>query len=818
MLGTMRMNTTGNDSANNETPTIRDDARTTREIPMGERKTESMQDPLARVVGTMDLRPRDYALQHTIGSGGMARVVRATDRNMDRSVAMKILLDPHRASSSKLHRFIREARILGQLEHPNIVPIHELGIDDEGRLYYTMKLVKGVNLREILEKIGRGDAEMIGRYPLPALLTVYAKLCDAVAYAHSKGIIHRDLKPENVMVGDYGEVLLMDWGLAKPMPSSGMEAGDADVFDETGTVATASGSPALTMQGTVMGTPHFMAPEQAEGRIDQIDERTDIFALGGILYNILTLQPPFTGDTTEEVVSKAKAGHITPPTEWNLPVNQAASDQDNGIGRRRSMPHCPEGAIPDALAAVAMKALAREPAGRYASVPLLAEDIAAYMGGFATSVEERSPVRLLWLLIKRRKTEFFLGAGAFLALVVVGVFSMTQIIASEKRANENFERLKLAMAELRQTAPSFAAEARTLMERQSFEHALMKVEYAIQLEPAEAQYHLLKGNILQTLLRMREATQAYSVALELNVSLQEARDNIQACAKFIAENAGRDQWLPSSLNDLHAAMLRQQRTSEALAIMRQFGPDQGVLYDQWKSILERADIKVSSRTLQVNGRGLITLNLQNTSVDDVSALRDMPLERLTLAGTKVSDLTPLTGIELVHVDVDRTRVADIEAFYCMPLESLSLRDTRVRDITPLTGAPLQRLLLDSTPVSSLAPVREAPLKVLSLRGTTIEDLSALAAMPLEELNLEDTPVSDLSPLRKLPLKRLSLSGCEKIRDLNQLASCKTLEILIVPPQLENHPVMKQLPSLKVVTARGIGSGNWPKLPPAPPVK
>lgn len=812
------MKTPGNDNPNNDTPTIRDETRTTREIPIAERKTESMQDPLARVVGTVDLRPRDYAVQQTIGSGGMARVVRATDRNMDRSVAMKILLDPHRASPSKLRRFVREARILGQLEHPNIVPIHELGSDDEGRLYYTMKLVKGVNLREILEKISRGDAEMIGRYPLPLLLTVYAKLCDAVAYAHSKGIIHRDLKPENVMVGDYGEVLLMDWGLAKPMSSSGMVAGGADDFDDDGSVPAANDSPALTMQGTVMGTPHFMAPEQAEGRIDQIDERTDIFALGGILYNILTLQPPFTGDTSEEVIGKAKQGRITPPTEWNAPVNQTPAVQDDGAGQPRSLPHCPDGLIPEALAAVAMKALARAPADRYASVTLLAEDIAAYAGGFATSVEEKSPMRLLWLLIKRRKTEFFLGATVVLVLLAVGVFSMTQIIASEKRANENFERLNLAMAELRQTAPSFAAEARTLMERQDFEQALVKVEYAIQLEPTESQYHLLKGHILQTLMRMREATQAYAAALGLNVSLQEARDNIQVCAKFIADNEGREQWLPASLNDLHAAMLRQQRTSEALAIMRQFGADQGVLYDQWKSILERANIKVTSRNLQVNGRGVFTLNLQNAVLDDVSSLREMPLERLILVGTKVSDLTPLAGISLVHLDVDRTRVADIEPLYCMPLESLSLRDTRVSDLTPLVGAPLQRLFLDSAPVTDLAPIREAPLRALSLRGTAIEDLGVLAAMPLEELNLEDTPVADLSALRKMPLKRLSLSGCEKIRDLNQLAACKTLEILIVPPQLENHPVTKQLPQLKVVTARGIGSGNWPKLPPPPPGK
>jgi serine/threonine protein kinase len=800
----------------NDQSTIRDEMKPTRVIPPDARRTETLQDALSRVLGTVELRPRDYEVQQTIGTGGMATVVRAIDRNIDRSVAMKILLEPHRASPSKLRRFIREARIIGKLEHPNIIPIHELGNDETGRLYYTMKLVKGVNLREILAKIAAGDAETAARYPLAALVTIFVKLCDAVAYAHSKGIIHRDLKPENVMVGDYGEVLLMDWGLAKSLASSEAFAHDADDVDAADHTPIENGSPALTMQGTVMGTPHFMAPEQAEGRIDQITEKTDIFALGGILYNVLTLQPPFTGNTTDEVVQKAKQGRITPPSEWNEPSERPLESGPPSEEIHRPLPHCPDGTIPESLAAVAMKALARDPDERYGSVTVLAEDIRAYQGGFATSVEEKSPVRLLWLLIKRRKAEFILGGVAGLILLVVGILSMTQIIASERRAKRNLDQLNVTLDELRQTAPAFASEARSLMDRMEFGPALTKVEYAIQLEPNNADYFLLRGNILQTLLRMDEAVTAYNTALGLNSTLQEARVNIEICTKFAEENRGRDELLPSSLNDLHAALLRQQRTFEALAIMRRFGPDQGVLYDQWKSILERAGIQVSPRTLQINTRGVFTLALHGQSIDDLSALRDMHLERLTLTGTRVSDLTPLAGIPLVFCDLDRTLVSDLGPLICMPLQTLSLRDTRVSDLSPLVGSPLERLMLDGTSVSDLTPIKEAPLRSLSLRGTMVEDISPLAGMPLEELNLEDTGVSDLSPLGRVPLKRLSLSGCEKIRDLNQLANCRLLEILIIPPELENHPVLKRLPELKVVTARGIGSGNWPKLPPAPP--
>jgi hypothetical protein len=311
---------------------------------------------------------------------------------------------------------------------------------------------------------------------------------------------------------------------------------------------------------------------------------------------------------------------------------------------------------------------------------------------------------------------------------------------------------------------------------------------------------------------MPEAIAAYDQALSLK-PVPAARENRELCAKFIEENRGRTQWLPASLNHLHSALLRQQRSAEALAIMRQFGADKGLLYDSWKAILTKAGLPVNARNLQLDVRGQFTVNLRGAQVDNLAAFKDMPVEKLFLAGTKVSDLSPLQGMLLNELDLGGTKVSDLSPLACMPLQSLDLRDTQVSDLTPLADVPLQSLVLENAPISDLQPLRNSPLRALNLRGSLVDNLEPLRALPLEELVLESTRVSDLSPLRALPLKRLSLLGCTNLKDLNTLAGCQRLEILVLPPELENHPVLKRLPNLKAVGTKSVRNG-WPTPPPA----
>jgi len=220
---------------------------------------------LQRALDRPDLSGTKYEILEEIGRGGMGAVYRARDAELDREVALKVLHQPEK-SKGVAARMLREARILARLEHPSIVPVHDVGTLPDGRVFYVMKRVEGRRLDQF-----RSSAPGLSH-----LLRVFEKICEAAAFAHSQGVIHRDLKPENIMVGSFGEALVMDWGVAKVLADRSTTPSSA--FDPTG-VGTAS--------GTVIGTPGYMAPEQARGEVDQIDARADVFALGAILTFLL---------------------------------------------------------------------------------------------------------------------------------------------------------------------------------------------------------------------------------------------------------------------------------------------------------------------------------------------------------------------------------------------------------------------------------------------------------------------------------------------------------------------------------------------------
>jgi WD40 repeat protein/tRNA A-37 threonylcarbamoyl transferase component Bud32 len=239
-----------------------------------------------------------YLLGEEIGHGGMGDVLRARDPHLGRDLAVKVLRGDGHTDPEALRRFVQEAQVCGQLQHPGIVPVHDLGRLPDGRPFFAMKLVKGRTLAELLrERAGPSD-------DLPRFLAVFEQVCQALAYAHSKGVIHRDLKPHNVMVGAFGEVQVMDWGLAKVRrPQGGTAAGAVTAASVVRTVRSAAGDE--TSEGQAMGTPAYMAPEQARGEVDLLDERCDIFGLGAILCHVLTGQPPFTGGSPSEVHARA---------------------------------------------------------------------------------------------------------------------------------------------------------------------------------------------------------------------------------------------------------------------------------------------------------------------------------------------------------------------------------------------------------------------------------------------------------------------------------------------------------------------------------
>ncbi|MBI3893432.1 MAG: serine/threonine protein kinase, partial [Candidatus Wallbacteria bacterium] len=320
-----------------------------------------------------------YEVRGVAGEGGMGEVLVVRDRTLERDIALKRMLGDDR-SDERVRRFLNEARVTGRLEHPGIVPVHDV-TPHEGHPFFTMKLVKGSSLGQILARLRAQEGKITEEYDLRRLTGVLTSICQAMAFAHSRGVLHRDLKPDNIMLGDFGEVLVMDWGLARvgsiagersnaPVAAAAASAGPGDSVDELA----AAGNRGLsagqgTMEGSIAGTPGYMAPEQARGEISKLSERTDVYALGAILYECLTLCPPHQKETSLLTLQAVLTEPVVPPS-------------------RRT----PSRTIPRDLEAVAMKALAPEGTRRYSSVNAFRADLEAWLSDRPVSARHSTPV------------------------------------------------------------------------------------------------------------------------------------------------------------------------------------------------------------------------------------------------------------------------------------------------------------------------------------------------------------------------------------------------------------------------------------------
>jgi eukaryotic-like serine/threonine-protein kinase len=284
-----------------------------------------------------------YFMEDVLGRGGMGEVRLCSDERLGRDVALKTM---HTTSSRS--RFLREAKLQGRLEHPSVVPVYDVG-EVVGTPFFTMRRVVGITLADVIAGLQAHDAEFVSHFSRRKLLTDFVQVCQAVAYAHDHGVVHRDLKPANIMLGDYGEVYVLDWGIAKTRGAA------SEVAEPRSMVPTESPN---TADGSVLGTLGYMPPEQLAGAADKVDSRADIYALGAILFELLTLRPLHPGTTTHEKI-------------------QSTLD---GVDARASV-RAPELDVAPELEAVCVRATAREPADRHDDVRALIADVERFLDG-----------------------------------------------------------------------------------------------------------------------------------------------------------------------------------------------------------------------------------------------------------------------------------------------------------------------------------------------------------------------------------------------------------------------------------------------------
>ncbi len=594
--------------------------------------------------------------------GGMKKIEVVEDCITGHPIAKATMR--HEQTPENIECFFREARITAGLEHPNIVPIYDIGFDKEQQPFFTMKLLTGDSLQTVLTQLAEGNQTYLQRYDINSRLNIFLKICDAVSYAHSKGIVHLDLKPDNIQLGEFGEVYVCDWGLSKVLAS-----------DER-TVSFDSGIYNLgTLHGQVKGTPGFMAPEQVKSKFGDKNIATDVYSLGALLFSLLNLSKPITSASLNVILKKTVNGELD---SWNEKLF-----------------------IPYSLKTVCQKAMAVRQQKRYASARELSAEITAYLNGFATAAEGAGFISQLKLLIKRNRKVSFSIIVSVALIILISSLLMVKVKEKEQRA---VEALRLYKQQLQETEAAYGLYS---SEREASEERLELLQ-----ETEAIQQHNLPTLLLLSNHNIFKGIYDNAIKL-LKVALRNHPNNKRAI-KLIATAYMYEHNFAMATE--YFEKLDDSKSRKLATICRKYAsltPSGKLNYVLYLELLEYLANEKSLRGHAI--RFIEDLPVVEYRHDFIPLLRKS-LEVLNPKQEDVSLIVERKG-NLNYVDLsnnyDLTDIAPIQKLY---LHSVNLSHTAVSDLSPMINKPnLYYLDISYSKVTSVQIIKQFPnLKELTI--------------------------------------------------------------------------------------------------------
>jgi len=671
--------------------------------------------------------PGRYTGASERGRGGIGRVLLVHDQVLGRDVALKELLpsrgagpaaegdSPVRQSAAMLARFLQEAKVTGQLEHPSIVPVYELGTRRDGRVYYTMKLVRGRSLDQALEEAQTLPARL-------ELLPHLVDLCQAIAYAHSRGVIHRDLKPANVMVGEFGETVVIDWGLAKVR---GKDDARAEEMTETLKALELGDAEGLgrTAYGAALGTPLYMPPEQARGELDSVDERSDVYSLGAVLYELLSGKPPFAGSSLKEILHKV---------EHEPPQAVAELEPDT----------------PPELAAICARAMEKKPDVRYQTAKELAEELQRFLSGALVGAYQYRFSEHLRRFVKRHKALVSTAAGFTVVLLAVLTGSAWWNLKERRRAEREAETAKQVsefVQSIFQVSDPSEARGNTITARELLDRAAERVDKELATQPlVQARMMDTMGVVYRELGLYEQATALLEKALELR------REYLN----------GNHVELSDSLNNLAVVMqdrgdydTAERLLREALAMDRRLlgdsHPDLALSLNNLAMLLEdKGDLAAAEplyrEALAINRRlfgdedPVVATSLNNLASllaekGDYKAAEPLAREALAMRRRLLGDDHPQVATGIHNLAVLLMEKGDYAAAEPLCREALAMRRRLLGDEHPLVAGSLNGLAHVLSEMGDYAAAEPLYREALAMRRRLLGDDHPQVATTLDNL-------------------------------------------------------------------------------------